>query len=168
MGAFLFNILVWHWSCGLDGLCIVYWWEPLFFFNILFWHWSCVLVGLDAVYSWEPWFCFYHSLLALELCTGWAWRCVLMGAFVFLTSPFGTEVVNWLGLTPHTNGSLCFFVNILCWHWCCVLVGLDAMGAFVLFNVLCCHWSSKFDWSWVLSSRAQFPFLKSIVKTSLL
>ena len=67
-----------------------------------------------------------HPLLKLVLCKGWAWRCVLMRAVCFLlTSSFGTDAVFWLGLTLFTDGNLCFFSNILFWHWCCVLVGLD-------------------------------------------
>ena len=43
-----------------------------------------------------------HPILALKLCTGWAPRCALVGAFAR-------------------------FLNISFRHWSCVLVGLDAV-----------------------------------------
>ena len=99
-----------------------------FCLNISFWHWCCVLFVLDAAYWWRPLFFAQHLLLALMLCIGWAWRCVLMGALDFFwTSSFGTGAVYWLGLTLCTDGDLCFLFNIFFWHWCCVLDGLDAV-----------------------------------------
>ena len=111
-------ILFRHWCCVLVGFDAVYYWEPLLFFNSLSWHWCCVLVGVDAVYYWG----FFLWTSSLTACTKWS-----LCLFLF-TSSFGTAAVYWLKLTLCTGESLCFcFVNILCWHWCCVLVVLDAV-----------------------------------------
>ena len=84
------------------------------------------------------------------LCSQLWGRCVLMAAHVLcLTTPFGTDAVFSLVGTLCADGSPLFFNNHL-WHWCCVLIGGNAVCWWqlmffflkqpLLALMLCSHW----------------------------